>query len=95
MGKLRLRVVVALLVVLVALPAALWAAGAKEPAKQAAMTITWLGRIDSGEDTTWAIQQLEQKFGVKIQMNGVDPNDSEKRSVMIASGQSPDVWDDW
>ena len=43
-----------------------------------AMEITWMMRVKSGEETTWFIQELEDKFNVTILPNGIAKDDREK-----------------
>ena len=73
-------------------PFVLSAAGEGEAsASGAPMEITWLIRIESGEETTWYIDQVEEKFNVDIVPNGVSTQDREKLNVLIAAGDFPDA----
>ena len=51
------------------------------------MEITWLG---AGEETWW-ITELEERFNVDIQLNGVARHDSEAEQITIAAGEFPDT----
>ena len=84
-----------LLATLIMLPMALgaFAAGQDDASGAAAdefMEIEWLMRIRSEEDTTWFMEQLEEKFNVDIIPTGVSAYDNEKMQVMIAAGDWPD-----
>jgi ABC-type glycerol-3-phosphate transport system substrate-binding protein len=72
--------------------------GGEAVVEDEAMEITWVGRIKSGADTTWMLQQIEEKFNAKIIPNGMSPNDqAEKINLMLSTGEFPDcgsVWQD-
>ena len=99
----RTRVLAAALVVVaLLLPATVFAGGGSEGAASAGkpMAITWLARGSvnplwvEGKDT-WFIEQIESKFNVDIKLNGIDPNDGEKVTVMLAAGEFPDLGNPW
>ena len=93
----RARVAVPRVCLLLLLPLAVSASGTQESAaEQEAMEISWEGRIASGEDTTYSIDWVNEKYNVKIVPNGVGANDGdEKVQLMIASGEFPDVGNYW
>lgn len=95
----RFRVVLlAVVVLMVGAPLTVGATGQGESAAASdeQMTITWEGRITSGEDTTYAMDLVQEKFNVVIEPNGIGANDgAEKVDLMIASGEFPDVGNYW
>ena len=97
MRKHAILVLVAAIAVLVLLPISLSASSQAESASlEEKLTITWEGRIASGEDSTYAIDMVEDKFNVDIQPNGLGANDgAEKVDLMIATGEFPDVGNYW
>ena len=74
-------------------PLQVLAVAAQEQAAQGApaMEITWLGKIETGEQTTWATQQLNERFNVNIVFNNVGLWDAEQHGIMLAAGEFPDV----
>ena len=89
----RERILVcALLLAALVFPVTVLAGGQSEGAtEKAPMSITWLMRIASGEDTTWYLDEIEKRFNVDIQPNGVDTSEREKLSILIAAGDFPDA----
>jgi hypothetical protein len=67
------------------------AGGGEAGEAEAAMPISWLIRIESGEDTTWYIDEVEKRFNVDIIPNGVSTQDREKLNVLIAAGDFPEA----
>ena len=57
--------------------------------EQAPVELSWMVRLPEGETTTWFFQEVEKRFNVKMVANGIDPNDAEKRDIMIAAGEHP------
>ncbi len=95
--RIRYVAVVAFAAILL-LPLSVSAGGQGEgtAASEERMTITWEGRIKSGEDTTYAMDIIEEKFNVDIVPNGLGANDGrEKVDLMIATGEFPDVGNYW
>ena len=84
--------VIVAVAILLFFPFAAIAVGQKVTAAEEKVTeISWLIRAKSGEDTTWCINEVNKKFNVKIVPNGIDTNDGEKVSVMLAAGEFPDA----
>ena len=48
--------------------------------------------IRSGEESTWFLDQVEEKFNVRIVPNGVYHGDKEKVSLLLATGECPDLF---
>ena len=93
--KKKASIVVALLVLSVLMPLSLGATGTQDVSGDEPMEISWLVRLPDGEETSWFIQEVEQKLNVRIKPNGIDTNDGEKVSVMLAAGEFPDVGTTW
>ena len=64
---------------------------AEAAASEAPIEITWLARLESGHETSWAFDEIERRFNARIIPIGIDTNDGEKVGVMLASGEFPDV----
>jgi len=100
--KMRMKAIaVAVVIAALLLPAAVFAGGGAEGATAGKpMTISWMGRgsyianyVEGKE--SWFTEQLEAKFNVDIKWNGIDPNDGEKVTVMLAAGEFPDAGNPW
>ena len=77
------------LALLCLLPAMAFAAGGTEgAAEEGPMEITWMYRFSD----SWFIRELNEKFNVVIKANGIYINDGEKRNLMLASGEEPEVF---
>lgn len=90
----RRTVLFSLLLLCAALPLSVLAKGKAEGADSTAqkpIEVSYMIRIKSGEDTTWFLQEVEKATGVRIKPNGIDANDREKVSTMLATGDLPDV----
>jgi putative aldouronate transport system substrate-binding protein len=98
--ELRARTfVAACIAIALLLPSVVSASGAPEGLGPR-MTITWLARgsldpswVDG--EKSWFIQQLEDRFSVDIRLNGIDSNDGDKVTAMLAAGEFPDCGNPW
>ena len=61
-------------------------------AADAPMEISFLMEIRSGEESTWFLDQVEERFNVRIVPNGVYHGDTEKVSLLLATGECPDLF---
>jgi ABC-type glycerol-3-phosphate transport system substrate-binding protein len=76
---------------LLAAPAALFASGDEEASADEPMKITWMSRYAD----SWAFEEIEARFNVEIESNGIFENDREKRELMLVAGEQPDVGHWW
>ncbi len=97
MRKKAILTLVTALAVLVLVPLSISAGSQGESAAaEETLTITWEGRISSGEESTYAMDVIQEKFNVIIEPNGLGANDgAEKVDLMIATGDFPDVGNYW
>jgi hypothetical protein len=68
------------------------AAGQTSAGAAAPMEISFLMEIRSGEESTWFLDQVEERFNVRIVPNGVYHGDKEKVSLLLATGECPDLF---
>jgi len=91
------RLACALLIAMLSLlvPLAVSAKGQTQAAQGKTMEITWFGMAGGADNkgTTWLTQEVEKRFNVSIKWNGLHQDDTpEQVDVMIASGETPDVF---
>ncbi len=66
--------------------------GSAGAAADAPLEVSFLMEIRSGEESTWFLDQVEEKFNVRIVPNGVYHGDKEKVSLLLATGECPDLF---
>ena len=86
----RNKTIAIALMLALAVPAALLAAGEEEAAmaEDAHLEITWLG---DSPDESWWIGQLEEMFNVTITLDGTARFDGERERIIVAAGEFPDT----
>ena len=62
-----------------------------EAAAEEVTEITWM----SPWTDAWTFQDIEERFGITVISNGINENDREKREVMLAAGEQPDIGGWW
>ena len=65
--------------------------GQTEAAAEEVTEITWM----SPWTDAWTFQDMEERFGITVISNGINENDREKREVMLAAGEQPDIGGWW
>ncbi len=79
------------LAILLALALVLGVAPSLAAAEGEKMEISYVGwNCAEIEEGNWAERELEQQFNVEIKVTRVDLNNSEQRSLMLASGEMPE-----
>ena len=90
MKKRLLSLLLTLALVLTAVPAALAQAGAKEPITIRAITNSHALNINLNDMPVW--QDLQKKLNITIEWDQVSSGWDEKKAVVLASNDLPDLW---